>query len=44
MTDHKVLLYVEKETKLSCSIRYGMVYDEDQIGQRREILEKYDLH
>ena len=29
-------LYLENETKLSCLIRKGTVYDEDQIGQRHD--------
>ena len=29
VTDHIDLLYIENETKLSCSIQQGIVYDEE---------------
>ena len=36
MTDHTSVVYTENETKLSCLIRLGVVYKENQLGQRRD--------
>lgn len=35
ITDRKVLLYIENETKPLWLIRWGMVYDEDQTGSEK---------
>ena len=37
MTDRKDMVYVENKTKLLCLIEPGVVCDENQIRQRREI-------
>ena len=37
VTDRKDMVYVENKTKLLCLIEPGVVCDENQIRQRREI-------
>ena len=41
--DHTSLLYTENETELSCPIGQGTVYDQNQMGQRRDCSYRYDL-
>lgn len=43
INDHTVAVNIENKTKMSWQIRLGMVYDKNQMGERRGQSYKFSL-